>query len=262
MTPSGPRSPADIAICCQSTAFRTRAGGTRAAPDALSWLEVAALAGRRFFCSWSGGKDAYLALQRAVAAGGRPASLLCMLHEDGMHSRGHGLPLALLEAQAAALGIPLVIRATTWEDYEATFVSALHELRKEGVEAGVFGDIDLEGHRIWVEGVCEVAGMSCHLPLWREPRRKLVGEMLSAGVVATIVVVDASRLSADFLGRELDDDLIARLEEEGVDVCGEDGEYHTVVTAAPLFAARVPLGWNGREERDGHWVLKFDADRT
>jgi uncharacterized protein (TIGR00290 family) len=235
MTPSSPRSPADIDIRCQSTAFRTRVGVTGAAPDALSWLEVAALAGRRFFCSWSGGKDAYLAL--------------------------HGLPLALLEAQAAALGIPLVIRATTWEDYEATFVSALHELRKEGVEAGVFGDIDLEGHRIWVEGVCEVAGMSCHLPLWREPRRKLVGEMLSAGVVATIVVVDASRLSADFLGRELDDDLIARLEEEGVDVCGEEGEYHTVVTAAPLFTATVPLGWNGHEERAGHWVLRFAADR-
>lgn len=222
---------------------------------------ASALAGRRFFCSWSGGKDAYLALQRSVAAGGRPAALLCMLHEDGTQSRGHGLPLALLLAQSAALGIPLVTRATTWDDYEATFVSVLHELRGEGVGAGVFGDIDLEGHRIWVEGVCEVAGMSCHLPLWREPRRKLVDEMLAAGVVATIVVADSARLSADFLGRELDDELIARLEAAGVDVCGEEGEYHTVVTAAPLFAARVPLGWNGREERDGHWVLKFDADR-
>jgi diphthine-ammonia ligase len=222
---------------------------------------TADLAGRRFFCSWSGGKDAYLALQRAVSAGGRPAALLCMLHEDGTHSRGHGLPLALLQAQAAALGIPLVTRATTWDDYEATFVSVLHELREEGVEAGVFGDIDLEGHRIWVEGVCGVAGMSCHLLLWKESRRRLVGEMLAAGVVATIVAVDPSRLSADFLGRELDDELIARLEAEGVDVCGEEGEYHTVVTAAPLFAARVPLVWNRREERDGHWVLKFDADR-
>ena len=222
---------------------------------------TSALAGRRFFCSWSGGKDAYLALQRAVAAGGRPAALLCMLHEDGTHSRGHGLPLALLEAQAAVLGIPLVTRSTTWDDYEAAFVSVLHQLREEGVEAGVFGDIDLEGHRIWVEGVCEVADMACHLPLWREPRRLLVGEVLSAGVVATIVVVDASRLSADFLGRELDDELIARLEAEGVDVCGEEGEYHTVVTAAPLFAATVPLDWNGHEEHAGHWVLKFDADR-
>jgi uncharacterized protein (TIGR00290 family) len=229
----------------------------RAAPTATS-----ALAGRRFFSSWSGGKDACLAMQRAVAAGGRPTALLCMLHEDGTHSRGHGLPLALLEAQAQALGVPLVTRATTWDDYEATYIAVLHELRSQGVEAGVFGDIDLEGHRDWVEGVCETAGMACHLPLWQEPRRRLLDELLAAGVTATIVTVDPSRLSVDFLGRRLDNELIARLEAEGVDACGEDGEYHTMVTAGPLFAAAVPLSWTGREERDGHWVLKFDADRT
>ena len=133
-----------------------------------------AVSGRRFFCSWSGGKDAYLALQRAVAAGGRPVALLCMLHEDGRVSRGHGLPLALLQRQAAALGLPLVARATTWDDYEATYVAALHELREGGVQAGVFGDIDLQPHRDWVEAVCAVAGLACHLPLWQEPRRRLL----------------------------------------------------------------------------------------
>src|SRR5665648_1026180 len=138
------------------------------------------LAGRRFFCSWSGGKDAYLGFARAVAAGGLPGALVCMLHEDGDRSRGHGLPVALLEAQAEALGIPLVTRAT-WDDYEATYVSVLHELRAQGVEAGVFGDIDLEGHRVWVEGVCGVTDLSCHLPLWQEPRRRLIGELLAGG---------------------------------------------------------------------------------
>ena len=135
-----------------------------------------ALAGRRFFCSWSGGKDAYLAFARAVAAGARPEALVCMLHEDGQRSRGHGLPVALLEAQAEALGVPLVTGATTWDDYEATFVGVLHELRRQGVEAGVFGDIDLEGHRVWAEGVCEVAGADAcgeeaEYPPWSPPRR-------------------------------------------------------------------------------------------
>ena len=145
------------------------AGPAGAGPDPL--------AGRRFFVSWSGGKDAYLALQRAVRRGGEPAALVCMLHEDGRVSRGHGLPLALLEEQAAALGVPLVTRATTWDGYEATFVSLLHELRGQGVEAGVFGDIDLQAHRDWVEGVCEVAGLGCHLPLWQEPRRRAAGRV-------------------------------------------------------------------------------------
>ncbi len=156
------------------------------------------LAGRRFFCSWSGGKDACLALQRATLRRGMPAALVCMLHEDGRVSRGHGLPLALLEEQAAALGIPLIARATTWEEYEATYVSLLHELRAQGVEAGVFGDIDLQAHRDWVEGVCEVAGLGCHLPLWQEPRRRLLDEFLAGGSRATIVAVDSSRLGAEF----------------------------------------------------------------
>ena len=217
------------------------------------------LAGRRFFCSWSGGKDAYLAFARAVAAGGRPRALVCMLHEDGDRSRGHGLPVALLEAQAEALGIPLVTRATTWDDYEATYVSVLHELRAQGVEAGVFGDIDLEGHRVWVEGVCEVADLSCHLPLWQEPRRRLIGELLEGGVRATVVAVDAAKLDASFLGCELTAELVAELEAADADACGEEGEYHTMVTAAPLFSAPVPLVWDGLEERDGHSVLKFTA---
>ena len=217
------------------------------------------LAGRRFFCSWSGGKDAYLAFARAVAAGGRPQALVCMLHEDGDRSRGHGLPVELLAAQAAALGIPLVSAATTWDDYEATFVGALHELRRQGVEAGVFGDIDLEGHRVWVEEVCEIANVSCHVPLWQEPRRLLIGELLAGGVRATVVAVDAAKLDASFLGRKLSDELVAELVAAGADACGEEGEYHTIVTAAPLFSALVPLVWDGREERDGHWVLKFTA---
>ncbi len=225
-------------------------------PDARA-AGGASLAGRRFFCSWSGGKDAYLALQRATLGRGRPSALVCMLHEGGRVSRGHGLPLALLEEQAAALDIPLVTRAATWDGYEAAYVSVLHELAAQGVEAGVFGDIDLQAHRDWVEGVCDIAGLTCHLPLWREQRRRLVAEFLAGGSRATIVAVDSSKLGAEFLGLELDDDVIARLEAAGADVCGEEGEYHTMVTSAPLFSRPVPLVWDGTEERAGHHVLRY-----
>jgi uncharacterized protein (TIGR00290 family) len=232
------------------------AGGTHSAADEV-WPGAASLAGRRFFVSWSGGKDAYLALRRAVAAGGRPAALVCMLHEDGRASRGHGLPLGLLQAQAAALGIPLVTRSTTWDEYEATIVPLLHELRDQGVEAGVFGDIDLQAHRDWVENVCELTGLGCHLPLWLEPRRRLLDELLGGGARATIVAVDQSKLDREFLGLVLDGEVIARLEAAGADACGEEGEYHTMVTSGPLFSSPVPLAWVGVEERDGHWVLKY-----
>jgi diphthine-ammonia ligase len=248
--PSANGRSAGASLAAQAGAVAgSSAGPAGAGPDPL--------AGRRFFCSWSGGKDACLALQRSVERGGVPAALVCMLHEDGRVSRGHGLPLALLEEQAAALGVPLVTRATTWDGYEATFVPLLHELRAQGVEAGVFGDIDLQAHRDWVEGVCGIAGLGCHLPLWQEPRRRLLDEFLAGGSRATIVAVDSSKLGADFLGLELDDAVISSLEAAGADACGEEGEYHTMVTRAPLFSRPVPLVWNGTEERDGHYVLSY-----
>ncbi len=222
---------------------------------------TADLAGRRFFCSWSGGKDSYLALARAALAGGRPEALLCMLHEDGLASRGHGLPLPLLEAQAASVGLPLVTAATTWDDYERTYVAALRKLRSRGVEAGVFGDIDLEPHRDWVAGVCGVAGLACHLPLWKEGRRRLLDELLAGGVRATVVAVDAARLDASYLGRVITSELIADFEAAGVDPSGEEGEYHTMVTDAPAFSVPVPLVWDGVVERDGHWIVDY-AIRT
>jgi diphthamide synthase (EF-2-diphthine--ammonia ligase) len=85
----------------------------------------------------------------------------------------------------------------------------------------------------------------------------LLDEFLREGGRATIVAVDHSKLSGEFLGLELDDDVIARIEAAGADACGEEGEYHTMVTQAPLFSRPVPLRWDGTEERDGHYVLKF-----
>ena len=154
-----------------------------------------------------------------------------------------------------------MVRATTWDDYEATYIAALRELRAGGVQAGVFGDIDLQPHRDWVEMVCAAAGLSCHLPLWQEPRRRLLNELFAGGVQATVVAVDAARLDASFVGRRLDAAFIDDVEAAGADACGEEGEYHSMVTQAPAFAAAVPLHWRGVTSRDGHWVLKYDADQ-
>ena len=219
-----------------------------------------ALAGRPFFCSWSGGKDGYLALQRAVRQGGQCAALLCMLEEGGARSRGHGLPVEVLAAQATALNVPLVTRAATWDGYERAFTSALHELRELGIEDGVFGDIDLLPHREWVERVCSRADLHSHLPLWLEPRQTLIDELLASGVSATVVAVDAKRLDADFLGRVVDTDLVADLEAAGVDACGEDGEYHTFVSHAPLFSSPISFAKGETVERDGHWILAVIPD--
>jgi len=108
----------------------------------------------KFFCSWSGGKDSCLALHRAFKAGAKPAYLLTIISEDGVRSRSHGLRKDVLEAQASAMGIPLLMRCATWTEYEAVFIDALHEIGKQGVKSGVFGDIDFPPHLEWEEKVC------------------------------------------------------------------------------------------------------------
>ena len=204
------------------------------------------VAGRAFFSSWSGGKDSYLALQRAVAGGGRLAALLTMTETDGRRTKSHALPVPLVRRQAAALGVPLVLRGASWDDYEEAFLDGLAELRDQlGLGVGVFGDIDLHPHRDWVERVCAEAGLRACLPLWLEPRRPLLDELFESGVSATIVVANTERLDAGFLGRRLDAALVPELEAAGVDACGEEGEFHTVVTEAPLYAAPVAFSWRG-----------------
>lgn len=195
----------------------------------------------RGICSWSGGKDSALALQVAVEAGFLPLALLTILDESGTRSRSHGLPLAVLEAQAAAVGLPLLLRSASWDEYTEVFVDALAQLGGDGCQGCVFGDIDGEEHRGWCRMVCDRAGLTALHPLWRRHRRGLVEEFLGRGFAATVVVVRADALDRSFLGRRLDRALLDELDARGVDLCGENGEYHTVVLDGPLFAAPLNL---------------------
>lgn len=206
-------------------------------------------------CSWSGGKDSALALELAVEAGARPQALLTMLSEEGRRSRSHGLSRSVLEAQAAALGVPLVTGAAAWADYTDVFVRELAAVRARGATACVFGDIDIAGHRRWCRRACDAAGLVARHPLWRRPRRELLDELLARGWRATVVTVRADVLDPSLLGRVLDGDLVGELEAAGVDACGEHGEYHTLVTDGPLFAEPVPIVPRRRLHRDGCWVL-------
>ncbi|UCE92452.1 MAG: diphthine--ammonia ligase [Methanobacteriota archaeon] len=209
------------------------------------------------FCSWSGGKDSCLAFHRSTSAGQRPSVLLTMLTEGGERSRSHGLSVEVLKGQASALGARLVTRATSWDDYEADFVSTVQELRAEGLSSGVFGDIDLEGHREWVTRVCSIMGVKPVLPLWQRDRRELLDEFVSSGFRALIVSVRNDVLNRDFLGRILDDQTVEELETAGVDICGEGGEYHTFVTDGPAFSRPVRVEHIGTESHDGYSFLEL-----
>jgi diphthine-ammonia ligase len=217
--------------------------------------------GVSFVCSWSGGKDSCLALYRAMTAGAEPRMLLSMLREDGARSRSHGLPREVLQAQADSLGIPLVMKTASWSDYESVFIAALQELKATGIEAGVFGDIDIDEHRLWEEKVCGAAGIEAYLPLWKGSRLALLGEFLMLGFEATIVVVNSERLDETYLGRIIDLGLVRELARLGIDPSGEEGEYHTAVTNGPIFSEPVRLQVGERVLHDGYWFLDVRVKR-
>jgi diphthine-ammonia ligase len=206
-----------------------------------------------FFCSWSGGKDSCLALYRSLKAGGKPRLLLTMLTENGERSRSHGLCIDLVRKQAAALKIPLVTRSASWDNYENVFISALDGFAADGIGSGVFGDIDIDDHRRWVEKVCRRAGIQPCFPLWKEKRKELLLEFINEGFKATIVAVRDGVLDRSFLGRVLDEDTVKEIEEAGVDASGEEGEFHTVVTDGPVFSFRIDLKPGEQYLYEGCW---------
>jgi diphthine-ammonia ligase len=208
-------------------------------------------------CSWSGGKDSCFALMQAAQQGATPSVLLNIMNENGGISRSHGLPQALLEQQAAAMELPIMNIPSSWKDYEHNFVDALQVLKtRHGIEGMVFGDIDLQAHRDWEEMVCAKAGIKAILPNWKRNRKELILEMLDHGIEAMIVSCDTI-LGEDFLGLVVDDMLIREFEARGVDVCGENGEYHTLVTNCTIFNQALKLPTFSKIRHENYWFLEW-----
>ena len=208
------------------------------------------------FVSWSGGKDAALSYYRAMK-NFHVTHLLNMIAEDGQISRSHGIRTDVLRLQAEAMGFPIVQPRSSWETYEAEFKKALADLKDSGVEAGIFGDIDLEEHREWVERVSRESGMEAVLPLWGEKNREnLIEELIESGFEAVVVATKKDLLGPEWLGRSIDHDFVRDISKiKGVDISGEGGEYHTFVISGPIFKKRINILKSEKITRDGHCFL-------
>lgn len=212
----------------------------------------------KVFVSWSGGKDCTLAAYKAMASGFKVGYLVNMATENGSKSWTHGLSSEVLKVQSRAMGIPLVQERTTSEAYEASFVETLLGLKQKGVTAGVFGDIDMQEHRDWVERVCRKAGMTAHLPLWQKDQNGLLDDFIKAGFESMIVDTRADLLGEEWLGRRIDSDFVRDINKrKDLTPCGEAGEYHTFVVNGPFFKQRVAITETNRALRDGHRFLEI-----
>jgi uncharacterized protein (TIGR00290 family) len=210
----------------------------------------------RVALSWSGGKDAAWTLYRLRATPGvEVAALVTTVVPAFERVAMHGVRVELLRAQARAAGVPLVEVPLSWpstnEEYEARVGEALGALRRErGVTHVAFGDLFLTDVREYRERMLAGSGLTPLFPLWMEPTGPLVNEMMAAGVEATIVCLDPTRVSRELAGRRIDAALLAGLPGH-VDPCGEQGEFHTFVAAGPMLREPVRVAPGAIVERDG-----------
>ena len=194
------------------------------------------------FC-WSGGKDSALAMNRLRQDDRYEiVSLLTTCNEHFQRVSMHGVRLELLNAQAAAIGLPLekifVSQRGSNEEYQQKMSACLSAHKANGVTACAFGDIFLEDLKKWRDENLAKVGMRGIYPVWKEDSRELIREFFALGFGTVICCANDAYLGEDAVGRNIDAEFIRTLPPE-VDVCGENGEFHSFAFAGPIFQQPV-----------------------
>jgi uncharacterized protein (TIGR00290 family) len=205
--------------------------------------------------SWSGGKDSALALRALRDEPGiEPSALITTFTEEYDRVSMHGVRRELIEAQAKAIGIPLVevqIPAGCSNDvYEARFAAGLDSAPLKEATSVAFADLFLDDIRRYREAWFERLGRETRFPIWNRDTGMLAREFIEAGFEAVLVCVDPGQLDPSFAGRAFDEALLADLPTT-VDPCGENGEFHTFVHAGPIFDQPIPIEVGEISVRDG-----------
>jgi diphthine-ammonia ligase len=191
--------------------------------------------------SWSGGKDSCLALYEALRLGYKVTRLVNFISDGEKRVRFHGTEAGLIMLQGAAMGVTVAQYETSWDGYERAFKAGVKELLPTGVKGMIFGDIYIDEHREWVERVCGEIGIEALEPLWNRPAGDVLEQFIGLGFEAVIVSANTKYIDECWVGRVVDRDFQDYLKVKGIDPCGENGEYHTLVINGPLFSRRISL---------------------
>jgi uncharacterized protein (TIGR00290 family) len=209
----------------------------------------------RALIAWSSGKDSAWALHEARRAGDYDiVSALTTVNETFSRVAMHGVRQEILDAQLAAVGLPAIVvpipHPCSNDVYEARMATALDRAKADGITHVIFGDLFLEDIRAYREQKLATTGITPVFPLWQRPTDALARDMIAGGLEARLATVDLAKLSVDFAGRSFDAALMNDLP-EGVDPCGENGEFHTCVIAGPMFSRRLDIVVGETVLRDG-----------
>jgi diphthine-ammonia ligase len=212
---------------------------------------------------WSGGKDSSFACYKAIANGYDITCTVTFVWETPSPC-AYAHPLPLIALQSKVLGINHIeARVKDGQPYFEQYVEAVSRLIKEdGIEGIVTGDIvflDIS-RRNWIDDVCKELGIKVIKPLWDVDRYKMLTELISRGFKAVFTCVKQPWFDETWLGRELDweclEDLKELREKHGIDLCGELGEYHTIVLDAPFFKQAIEISRFSKEKMDAFLLMK------
>ncbi|AWK05924.1 diphthine--ammonia ligase [Flavobacterium crocinum] len=193
--------------------------------------------------NWSSGKDSALALFKILQNPDfKIEYLLTSVNQQYQRISMHGVRVELLQAQAESIGIPLKImeipEMPTMEVYENVMMETLTALKDQGIQYSVFGDIFLEDLRLYREKQLARLDFIGLFPIWKIATKDLIQEFISLGFKTIVVCVNEKYLDKSFVGRIIDQDFINDLP-DNVDVCGENGEFHTFTFDGPIFSKRI-----------------------
>ncbi len=210
---------------------------------------------RKILLSWSSGKDSAWSLHVLrqlpdIEIVGLLTTINTNFHRVAMHATRY----ELLQEQAKAAGLPLLEvplpRPCSNDVYEQAMAAACASAVAEGISGIAFGDLFLEDVRRYREERLQGTGLQPIFPLWGRNTRQLIADMIEGGLRARIVCVDPSKLSGEFVGRDLDYETLSRFP-DAVDPCGENGEFHTFAYAGPMYNRPIPIETRECVQRDG-----------
>jgi uncharacterized protein (TIGR00290 family) len=205
--------------------------------------------------AWSSGKDSAWALYEARRAGEFDiVGALTTVTDSFARVSMHGVREELLMAQLDAADLPATVVRIPYpcpnEIYEREMAAAMADAKARSITHVIFGDLFLEDIRAYRETKLKDIGMAAVFPLWLKPTDALAHAMIDGGVEAHLAVVDRKKLPTSFAGRRFDDALLSDLP-VGTDPCGENGEFHSFVSAGPMLKRKIPVRVGETVERDG-----------
>ncbi|MEP3838449.1 MAG: diphthine--ammonia ligase [Algibacter sp.] len=201
---------------------------------------------QKTYFNWSSGKDSALALYYLLQDKGFTVNeLITTVNSYYNRVSMHGLRKELLIAQTQAIGIPASLielpEMPSMNVYEQKMLEITSRLKKEDFTHTAFGDIFLEDLRTYREQQLEKQGIKAIFPLWKKDTKTLLNEFLDLGFKTIVVCANSKYFNEDFVGTIIDENFIKNLP-EGVDPCGENGEFHTFCFDGPIF--KHPIQFN------------------